>query len=74
MVERIVAFNRGREPERLALKYAAIASDPFRFLRGTCHLFYEDFPRRGALTGSRHAPDHGSHSLGPSFPGGCPGG
>lgn len=42
VLQRIEQFNRGREPERLALKYAAMAEDPFRFLRGTCHLFYED--------------------------------
>lgn len=36
----IAAFNAGREPERLALKYAAMRADPFRFLRGTCHLFH----------------------------------
>lgn len=49
LVERIIDFNRGREPERLRLKYEALRSGAFRFLRGTCHLFYEDFPRRGPL-------------------------
>ncbi len=33
-------FNSDREPERLAIKLAAMAGDPFPFLRGTCHLFY----------------------------------
>jgi uncharacterized protein (DUF2252 family) len=42
--QRIEAFNRGREPERLALKYQAMASSAFAFLRGTCHLFYADLP------------------------------
>jgi len=41
---RIEAFNAGRDPERLALKYAAMAGDAFAFLRGTCHLFYADLP------------------------------
>ena len=49
VVERITHFNRGREPERLRLKYQAMASDPFTFLRGTCHLFYEDWPQSSAL-------------------------
>lgn len=41
--ERIMAYNAGREPERLQLKLAAMQNDPFTFLRGTCHLFYEDW-------------------------------
>ncbi len=36
----IAAFNADREPERLAMKYASMRADPFRFLRGTCHLFH----------------------------------
>jgi uncharacterized protein (DUF2252 family) len=49
VVDRILRFNAGREPERLALKYRAMCADAFRFFRGTCHLFYEDWPRRAAL-------------------------
>ncbi len=49
VIERIIRFNAGREPERLQLKYAALRSGAFRFLRGTCHLFYEAWPRRSAL-------------------------
>ena len=49
IVERIIRFNAGREPERLQLKYEALRSSAFRFLRGTCHLFYEDWPRRSSL-------------------------
>jgi uncharacterized protein (DUF2252 family) len=37
----IRAFNAGRDPERLAMKYRKMRADPFVFLRGTCHLFYE---------------------------------
>ena len=40
----VAAFNADREPERISLKYQALAGDPFLFLRGTCHLFYQDFP------------------------------
>ncbi len=42
VTERILAFHRGRDPERLAIKYKAMAKDAFVFFRGTCHLFYED--------------------------------
>jgi uncharacterized protein (DUF2252 family) len=52
VVARILRFNAGREPERLALKYAAMRSGAFRFFRGTCHLFYEDWPRRSPLDGA----------------------
>ncbi|MBA5690755.1 hypothetical protein H3H39_27415, partial [Duganella sp. LX47W] len=38
VVEDIVAFNAGRDPERLTRKYRLLASNPFAFLRGTCHL------------------------------------
>jgi uncharacterized protein (DUF2252 family) len=47
--ERIQCFNRGRDPERLALKYRAMRRDSFAFLRGTAHLFYQDWPRDSAL-------------------------
>jgi len=39
---RIEVFNEGRDPQRLAIKYAVMRHDAFAFLRGTCHLFYED--------------------------------
>jgi uncharacterized protein (DUF2252 family) len=45
VVDRIDRFNRGREPERLALKYRAMAANAFAFFRGTAHLFFEDWPR-----------------------------
>ncbi len=47
--ERIQNFNKGREPELLKLKYQAMRSDSFTFLRGTCHLFYEDWPTDSLL-------------------------
>jgi len=46
---RIERYNRGREPERLAIKYARMRADVFTFLRGTAHLFYEDWPARNPL-------------------------
>jgi len=47
--DRLKAFNQGRDPERLAMKYAAMAKDSFAFFRGTCHLFYEDWPKGSPL-------------------------
>ena len=49
LLGRIESYNRGREPERLAIKYARMRSSAFVFLRGTAHLFYEDWPRRSPL-------------------------
>lgn len=46
--ERILAANAGRDPERLRLKYKAMARSTFAFFRGTCHLFWEDW--HGART------------------------
>ena len=45
LVARLEADNRGREPERLAIKYARMAESPLRFLRGTAHLFWQDWPK-----------------------------
>lgn len=50
---RLAAYNRGRDPERLALKYAKMRQSPFIFLRGACHLFYDAIPPIDALI---HAP------------------
>ncbi|MHB8471664.1 MAG: DUF2252 domain-containing protein [Gammaproteobacteria bacterium] len=47
--ERILHYNRGRDPERLAIKLHVMQANAFRFLRGTCHLFYEDLPRNPIL-------------------------
>ncbi|XGB43948.1 MAG: DUF2252 domain-containing protein [Nodosilinea sp. LVE1205-7] len=67
--ERIKAFNQGRDPQRLAMKYAVMARDPFAFLRGTCHLFYEDWPQDSSLnatptawiSGDLHLQNFGSY-------------
>ena len=47
LVEHILRFNAGREPERLALKHRAMRANPFAFYRGTCHLFYDRLPEIG---------------------------
>ena len=44
VIERIVAFNQGDDPHLVALKYQAMRTDVFAFFRGTCHLFYQDWP------------------------------
>jgi len=41
VVQCIADFNKNRCPDRLAMKYQNMRSNPFIFLRGTCHLFYE---------------------------------
>ena len=49
VVERIQQFNHNRKPELLTLKYQTMRQNAFAFLRGTCHLFYEDFPANSPL-------------------------
>jgi uncharacterized protein (DUF2252 family) len=52
VVERIHSFNQGRVPERLQSKYQRMAASSFAFFRGTCHLFYEDWPAGSPLNSS----------------------
>jgi uncharacterized protein (DUF2252 family) len=49
LVDRIKQFNKGREPERLQYKYARMRASMFGFYRGTCHLFYQDWPQATSL-------------------------
>jgi len=44
IIGEIIRNNAGRDPERLAMKYAKMAQSPFIFLRGACHLFYDALP------------------------------
>lgn len=44
IVESILSYNAGREPERLTMKYRAMRQNAFAFMRGTCHLYYQDWP------------------------------
>jgi uncharacterized protein (DUF2252 family) len=41
VVASIQAFNAGREPRLLAMKYDRLRLSPFVFLRGACHLFFD---------------------------------
>lgn len=67
--ERIEAYNQGREPERLMLKYRSMQNDIFSFLRGTAHLFYQDLPQNTEfnqlpltwITGDLHLENFGSY-------------
>ncbi|MGH6891899.1 MAG: DUF2252 domain-containing protein [Dongiaceae bacterium] len=43
-LKQIAAFNRGRNPELLALKYRKMAATPFGYFRGTNHLFHAGWP------------------------------
>ena len=55
VAERIYRFNAGRDPDLVERKYARIATDPFLFLRGTCHLFYEDWHGGRKLDSAPHS-------------------
>ncbi len=46
---RIIRHDEGKAPDLLQRKYKAMAADAFTFLRGTDHLFYEDWPRVSSL-------------------------
>lgn len=49
VIKRIEKFNQGRIPELLHLKYKSMRTNSFAFFRGTCHLFYEDWPVESVL-------------------------
>lgn len=49
IVERIKLFHHGRIPALVRRKYEKMANDSFTFFRGTCHLFYEDWPLQTPL-------------------------
>jgi uncharacterized protein (DUF2252 family) len=51
----IKSFNASREQQVLPLKYEAMSEDPFRFFRGTCHLFYQDLLANYPFTASPFA-------------------
>ncbi|HEU5153520.1 MAG TPA: DUF2252 family protein [Gemmatimonadales bacterium] len=69
ILERIERYNAGREAERLALKYEAMRKSAFAFMRGTCHLFHEDWRAqpvldrtpRAWISGDLHLENFGSY-------------
>lgn len=44
ILQRVTDYNGGRNPAFVHLKYKTLLESPFKFFRGTCHLFYEDTP------------------------------
>jgi len=44
IVDSILKYNAGREAARVSLKYRAMRQDAHAFMRGTCHLYYRDWP------------------------------
>lgn len=66
---RIKLFNTGLLPQMVQLKYEAMAENPFRFFRGTCHLYYEDLAKAQPLPkaplawicGDLHIENYGSY-------------
>ena len=69
VLDAIARNNSGRDPERLAMKYARMAQSPFVFLRGACHLFYDNLPESplfsdaplGWCCGDTHFENFGSY-------------
>jgi len=49
VMRRIVRYNRGRNAELFRRKCERMRQGPFVFFRGTCHLFYGDWPLGGKL-------------------------
>jgi uncharacterized protein (DUF2252 family) len=67
-IRRILASNRGRNPELLLLKWAKMRSDAFGFFRGTAPLFYRTWAAlcpKGAplawISGDAHLENLGSY-------------
>ncbi len=45
VIRALLAYNAGRDPERLRLKFAKMRRSPFVFLRGSAHLFHARLER-----------------------------
>ena len=68
-IQKIVDFNAGRDPERLALKYRKMRANAFAFMRGSCDLFYArlaptNLPKNSPLVwvcGDLHLENFGSY-------------
>lgn len=66
--KKIIAFNTGRLPDILPVKYDAMRENMFRFFRGTCHLFYDDLSKDSSfpdgpiawISGDPHLENFGS--------------
>jgi uncharacterized protein (DUF2252 family) len=49
LIARIRSFHKDRDPTLVQRKYQALRANAFAFFRGTCFLFYEDWPVGSAL-------------------------
>jgi uncharacterized protein (DUF2252 family) len=66
---RIQLFNSKRNSDLVQQKYRLMAANAFSFYRGTCHLFYQDWPRETPLnnaptvwiSGDLHLENFGSY-------------
>ncbi|HVW16055.1 MAG TPA: DUF2252 family protein [Mucilaginibacter sp.] len=70
LIERLIKYNQPPLlPDKIQLKYEAMAENAFRFYRGTCHLFYEDIAAGGPkikspatwICGDLHIENFGSY-------------
>lgn len=69
IAKRIYDFNKGRNKMFLDIKYKALKESPFRFYRGTCHLFFEDLsknipisdPTKIWICGDLHIENYGTY-------------
>jgi uncharacterized protein (DUF2252 family) len=69
IAEKIINFNKGRNKVFLDIKYKALKESPFRFYRGTCHLFFEDLakdppvkdPTKIWICGDLHIENYGTY-------------
>jgi uncharacterized protein (DUF2252 family) len=69
VVKRINEYNAGISPVLRNLKWSALKESPFRFYRGTCHLFAQDFTRiykakprvKSWICGDMHLENFGSY-------------
>ena len=46
LLRSIKDYNANRDQSVLPLKYKVMSESPFSFLRGTCHLFYQDLLKK----------------------------
>ncbi|MBS1665212.1 MAG: DUF2252 family protein [Bacteroidetes bacterium] len=47
----IIEANSSRLPQMTRVKYSVMQENPFRFFRGSCHLFYEELAREEGFPG-----------------------
>ncbi len=71
VIKKINEYNAGISAELRAIKWKALKESPFRFYRGTCHLFAEDFVKlykfkpkvKSWICGDLHFENFGSYKV-----------